>query len=288
MAKDKSVIRHIMLVSFVFVGLVAYVAWRMGSTEPSDATPDIPDNGLATATEANTLTDEPIIPAPPTITDVTPDEATTIEDRPASDSPVKIPDMTTDEGNLASAIGGNAASGEPKENAGLELSIPDETPASSALTTTEPESAGTAAMREPSIKIESTDFSYHTVKSGETLSSISRQYYGTPSEWKKIQEANSALITDAAKMKAGITIKIPGVASSSSSTIENKASSESSIQHPSSYVIQKGDTLSHISMMMYGNKSGWKTIHRANTDKIPNPNNLTVGVTIAIPDYNKE
>lgn len=47
----------------------------------------------------------------------------------------------------------------------------------------------------------------HTVKAGQTLSSISRKYYGTPNRWRRIAEANR--IRDPRKIRPGQVLKIP-------------------------------------------------------------------------------
>jgi LysM repeat protein len=47
----------------------------------------------------------------------------------------------------------------------------------------------------------------HTVRSGETLSSISNRYYGTPSKWAKIGDANN--IRDPNNIRVGQVLHIP-------------------------------------------------------------------------------
>jgi LysM repeat protein len=49
----------------------------------------------------------------------------------------------------------------------------------------------------------------HTIKKGETLSVISKQYYGTENEWRKIFDANRNRIIDANKLRPGTRIIIP-------------------------------------------------------------------------------
>ena len=50
----------------------------------------------------------------------------------------------------------------------------------------------------------------HTVKHGESLSSISTHYYGTPSRWIDIFEANRSLLkTKNAELKEGMQLHIP-------------------------------------------------------------------------------
>jgi len=50
----------------------------------------------------------------------------------------------------------------------------------------------------------------HTVKRGETLRSIARQYYGSEKEWTRILEANRGRISDDPKrLKIGVVLVIP-------------------------------------------------------------------------------
>lgn len=50
---------------------------------------------------------------------------------------------------------------------------------------------------------------YHTVVTGDTLSSISQKYYGTPNRWKIIYEVNSSLISNPNIISPGIRLMIP-------------------------------------------------------------------------------
>ena len=58
-------------------------------------------------------------------------------------------------------------------------------------------------------------------------------------------------------------------------------------QVPNSYVIQRGDTLSKISVRCYGTPNKWKAIYDANRDRINNINQLKVGTTLLIPQDKK-
>lgn len=50
------------------------------------------------------------------------------------------------------------------------------------------------------------------------------------------------------------------------------------------YIVQRGDTLSKISQKCYGTSQRWKEIFEANRDKIPNVNSLKVGSKLVIPE----
>lgn len=49
----------------------------------------------------------------------------------------------------------------------------------------------------------------HVVEKGDTLYSLSRKYYGSPSHWKDIRRANRDSIDSAGKLKAGQTVTLP-------------------------------------------------------------------------------
>ncbi|MDR2628774.1 MAG: LysM peptidoglycan-binding domain-containing protein [Puniceicoccales bacterium] len=49
----------------------------------------------------------------------------------------------------------------------------------------------------------------HTVKEGETLSSISDKYYGTSNGWQKIFEANSSILKNPKNLRVGQQLIIP-------------------------------------------------------------------------------
>ena len=49
----------------------------------------------------------------------------------------------------------------------------------------------------------------YTVKAGDTLSKIAKEFYGDASQWKKIQAANADLIRDPDKIQQGWTLKLP-------------------------------------------------------------------------------
>lgn len=49
------------------------------------------------------------------------------------------------------------------------------------------------------------------------------------------------------------------------------------------HVVSKGDTLIKLSRYYYGNDPGWKDIWEANRNRVPNPNQLPVGMKLIIP-----
>lgn len=49
----------------------------------------------------------------------------------------------------------------------------------------------------------------HTVARGDTLSSISKKYYGTPARWREIYEANRVTMSSPSALKPGMVLKLP-------------------------------------------------------------------------------
>jgi 5'-nucleotidase / UDP-sugar diphosphatase len=66
------------------------------------------------------------------------------------------------------------------------------------------------------------------------------------------------------------------------SSIENRVSSDDIPQRI--YVVQKGDTLSSISAKYYGSAKQWSKIVNANRNNLPDPNRLTPGIKLSIPE----
>ena len=50
---------------------------------------------------------------------------------------------------------------------------------------------------------------YYTVVSGDTLSKISKQYYGDPNKYPKVFEANKPMLSDPNKIYPGQVLRIP-------------------------------------------------------------------------------
>jgi nucleoid-associated protein YgaU len=97
----------------------------------------------------------------------------------------------------------------------------------------------------------------HVVAKGDTLGDISKQYYGTTKNWKKIQEANKC---DPNGLAVGQKLVIPAIASSStaSSAVSDSTSADGL------YVVKKGDSYYRIAERELGDPSRSREIEKLN------------------------
>lgn len=117
----------------------------------------------------------------------------------------------------------------------------------------------------------------HTVAKGETLGDISKKYFGTTRNWKKIVDANPGVSPE--NLKVGEKLAIPEIAGASTTT----GTSNDSAAAPAAgeYTIKAGDTLGSIALKELGSKNKWKEIQDANPGL--DPRNLRAGQKIKVP-----
>lgn len=70
-----------------------------------------------------------------------------------------------------------------------------------------PAAASPAASADPAAAVGAPEV--YTVVKGDTLGAIARKYYGRASAWKKIQDANSALLKGTTNIRPGMKLTIP-------------------------------------------------------------------------------
>lgn len=135
----------------------------------------------------------------------------------------------------------------------------------------------------------------HTVSKGETLWSISQEYFQNGTLWRKIADANN--ITAPTKIKVGQVLTIPSISEEStlaptqtkeenaqqkiSPQITEEAASTTSEITGDNYTVERGDNLWKIAVRAYGNGYKWVEIARAN--KLHNPNLIHKGNVFVIP-----
>ena len=119
----------------------------------------------------------------------------------------------------------------------------------------------------------------YIVMPGDTLASIAQEIYGSAAEWKKLAALNSLQNPD--KIFPGDLIYFEENEKSKGFSKALASTNQKSIQ------VQKGDTLSGISLKLLGHSSYWKTIWRLNRDKISDPNKIQAGLNISYFDFKK-
>lgn len=126
----------------------------------------------------------------------------------------------------------------------------------------------------------------YTIAKSDTLSSISRKFYGTPNKWQAIAAANADKISDPARLVVGTEIVIPDVqapATPMALAADTTASGAGTTVAGKTHTVAKGDSLESIAKKYYGDGAKWRTILDANRDKVSKPEALRIGTVLTIP-----
>jgi len=108
----------------------------------------------------------------------------------------------------------------------------------------------------------------HVVRSGESLSLISKQYYNDPLKWDAIYQANRDKISDPDVIHPGQELVIPEITENTDKKV---------------HVVASGESLSLIAKKYFGDPMKWNAIYEANKDKISNPDVIRPGQELVIP-----
>ena len=68
---------------------------------------------------------------------------------------------------------------------------------------------------------------------------------------------------------------------------ENQHGIDANLDLPTTYTVQKGDTLWAIAYKFYKNGKAWRAVQDANKDLLPTPDNLKAGMVLSIPAFTK-
>ncbi len=126
----------------------------------------------------------------------------------------------------------------------------------------------------------------YTIQSGDTFSSIALHFYGDESKWTAIAKANP--LVDPTRLKVGKVIKIPDLSASQKERTAEIEQLQKEVNQPDAkegkfIYVEPGDNLTTISRRIYGKSSLWRTIYEANSDQLPSPDDLEVGMKLRIP-----
>ncbi len=120
------------------------------------------------------------------------------------------------------------------------------------------------------------DANTHVVKSGETLSDISKQHYGTTTKWKEIIKANPGI--DPEGLKVGQKLRLPQIADTKPAPTGTGAATDNPA---ATYTVKAGEYLEDIAQSQLGARGAWKKIVDANPGI--DPKRLRVGQKLVIP-----
>lgn len=165
----------------------------------------------------------------------------------------------------------------------------------------------------PSLPLSKGKLQRRSVKEGETLYTLSQEFYGDGNLWSKLKEYNKGKVGANGSVREGVTLNFPpkdvlqGRASLADGTNAVPASSTQTAVTPAprgtqaanttisgatartaagaakTYTFQKGDVLSTVAQKTLGSSRRWQELVDANPSVLDDPDNIPVGTVIKIP-----
>lgn len=123
----------------------------------------------------------------------------------------------------------------------------------------------------------------HRVARNESLFAIAKKYYGDGNRWKAIAAANRDLVDADGNVREGRLLTIPDGTALGQTGPARAGAAPTEPAPPKRYVVQKNDTLGEIAQKMLGSVKRTGDLLAANRDKIDDPNDIYVGMVLAIP-----
>jgi len=122
----------------------------------------------------------------------------------------------------------------------------------------------------------------HVIQAGETLSSISKRYYGVETLWSLIAKANPSINPD--RVRAGQSLTIPPLASAPSSASSKSNENDRAFDSARQYAVQPGESLYKISVKLWGDARHVDALYELNKSKIgSDPARVKAGMILNLP-----
>ena len=157
----------------------------------------------------------------------------------------------------------------------------------------------------------------YVVQAGDTLTKIANRELPGKGNVKAILEANKSVLSDANKLRVGMTLKIPAALPASETAAKKKGGKDAEhttsnivaenndklettkTEKPSKtdkksavdadatvggdqYIVQSGDTLERIARKVLNDGRKWRSLYEWNRDQLSSPSQLRVGQTLKI------
>lgn len=120
----------------------------------------------------------------------------------------------------------------------------------------------------PSGTTEATSGRSYVVQRGDDLWTLAERFYGEGREWRRIAAANPNLLTGGPDhLEAGWCLQIP----------------DGSPGHGQTHEVERGESLSSIANLAYGDPEQWPRIFEANRFQLDDPDELPVGLRLVLP-----
>ncbi|MHC5022648.1 MAG: LysM peptidoglycan-binding domain-containing protein [Planctomycetota bacterium] len=201
---------------------------------------------------------------------------------PAPERPARSNDLLMSPGDRAQNEPAAARGGAPVQRVVMGAS---HRPAGPVVPATERPAARTNTIGPPPQDAERLAFTYHTVRPGETLSSIAKLHYGDTSLLEELVRYNG--IGDPDTVRSGDRLRIPNAGD----LVRGRGGPASSTPTPqttpnvpttTTYIVKPGDSLSEIASEMLGSARRWREIYEMNRDVIRNPDRVAAGTRLKI------
>lgn len=126
---------------------------------------------------------------------------------------------------------------------------------------------------------------FHTVQSNETLSAISKRYYGSEKHWSDIARANPNLVGPQGRIYTGSRLAIPALATQTTTErTATPASVTNTLTRTSNEIsVGENDTLTALAQRYLGDGNRWNDLYEANRDRLSNPGQIRPGMKLRLP-----